>query len=304
LPPLADTLTTVPFSLNPLDDLSQLLSFPFMRSALLAGTATAVVAGVVGYFVVLRGLSFAGHSLSLMGFAGATGAMVAGVDPLVGLLAVDGAGALLIGALARRPRGRDVVVGIVLTGTLGLGLLFLRLSNAQQAVPVLVGDVLGVSATEVTVTEVAAAVIVALVAVAFRPLLLSSLDPELAEARGVPTGAMSLMLLLILAATTAMATPIIGVLLTFSLLIAPAATASLLSGRPPVAVGLSIVLGVLYIWTGLAVSYWVDMPPSVFVTATAFVVYAGVRTTCGVRTSTRRSAPPARAAGGPGVLQC
>jgi zinc/manganese transport system permease protein len=289
MPPVADTLTNAPFSWNPLDDLNQLLTYQFMRSAFLAGTATAVVAGVVGYFVVLRGLSFAGHSLSLMGFAGATGAIVAGVDPLVGLLAVDGAGALLIGALAKRPRGRDVVVGIVLTGTLGLGLLFLQLSNAKEAVPVLVGDVLGISAGEVTVTEVAAAVTVALVAVAFRPLLFSSLDEELAEARGVPTAAMSVLILLILAATTAMATPIVGVLLTFSLLIAPAATASQMSGRPPVAVGLSIVLGVLYIWIGLAVSYWVDMPPSVFVTAMAFVVYVGVRTT---RTlGARRTAP-------------
>ncbi len=274
---LADTLTNAPFSWNPVDDLNQLLLYQFMRSAYLAGTATAVVAGVVGYFVVLRGLSFAGHSLSLMGFAGATGARVAGVDPLVGLLAVDGAGALLIGALARRPRGRDVVVGIVLTGTLGLGLLFLALSRAGQAQPVLVGDVLGISAAEVTVVEVAAAVIILVVAVGFRPLMLSSLDEEVAEARGVPTRAMSLLLLLLLAATTAVATPIVGVLLTFSLLVAPAATASLMSGRPPVAVAISVGLGVLYIWIGLAVSYWVDMPPSVLVTAMAFIVYAGAR---------------------------
>jgi zinc/manganese transport system permease protein len=279
VPPLVDTLTNAPFSWNPLDDLNQLFTYQFMRSAFLAGTATAVVAGVVGYFVVLRGLSFAGHSLSLMGFAGATGATVAGVDPLVGLLAVDGAGALLIGTLAKRSRGRDVVVGIVLTGTLGLGLLFLSLSRAQEAVPVLVGDVLGINATEVTITVVAAVTIIVLVALAFRPLLFSSLDEEVAEARGVPTGAMSLLLLLILAATTAVATPIVGVLLTFSLLIAPAATASLMSSRPPVAVALSIVLGALYIWTGLAVSYWVDMPPSVFVTAMAFMVYVSVRTT-------------------------
>ena len=287
---LAGTLTNAPFSWNPLDDLNQLLTYQFMRSAFLAGTATAVVAGVVGYFVVLRGLSFAGHSLSLMGFAGATGAVVAGVDPLIGLLAVDGAGALLIGALARRPRGRDVVVGIVLTGTLGLGLLFLQLSNAQEAVPLLVGDVLGISGAEVTTTEVAAAVIVVLVAVAFRPLLFSSLDEELAEARGVHTGAMSVLVLLILAATTAMATPIVGVLLTFSLLIAPAATASQMSSRPAVAVALSIVLGVLYIWIGLAVSYWVDLPPSVFVTAMAFAVYLGTRTIRAL--DARRVAPP------------
>jgi zinc/manganese transport system permease protein len=296
MPGLADTLSNAPFSWNPVDDLNQLLSFQFMRSAFLAGTATAIVAGVVGYFVVLRGLSFAGHSLSLMGFAGATGATVAGVDPLVGLLAIDGAGALLIGALAKHPRGRDVVVGIVLTGTLGLGLLFLRLSGAQEAQPVLVGDVLGISAGEVTVTAVAAAVIVVLVAIGFRPLLFSSLDEEVAEARGVPTGAMSLALLLILAATTAVATPIVGVLLTFSLLIAPAATASLVSSRPPLAVALSMALGVLYIWTGLAVSYWVLMPPSVFVTALAFLVYLCARAVQAM--GTRPAAPrPATAQG-------
>jgi zinc/manganese transport system permease protein len=231
-----------------------------------------------------------------MGFAGATGATVAGVDPLVGLLAIDGAGALLIGALAKHPRGRDVVVGIVLTGTLGLGLLFLRLSGAQEAQPVLVGDVLGISAGEVTVTAVAAAVIVVLVAIGFRPLLFSSLDEEVAEARGVPTGAMSLALLLILAATTAVATPIVGVLLTFSLLIAPAATASLVSTRPPLAVALSMALGVLYIWTGLAVSYWVLMPPSVFVTALAFLVYVCARAVQAM--GTRPAAPrPATAQG-------
>lgn len=294
--PLLDgSLTNAPFSANPFDDLDQLLTYQFMRSALLAGTATAIVAGVVGYFVVLRGLSFAGHSLSTMGFAGATGAMVVGVDPIYGLLAVDGAGALLIGALGRRPEGRDVVIGTVLTGTLGLGLLFLRLSYAQQAVPVLVGDVLGVSAGDVTVTEVAAAIIVVAIAFAYRPLLFSSLDEEVARARGVPTRAISLLLLLLLAATTAIATPIVGVLLTFSLLIAPAATASLVATRPPVALALSVVLGTVYIWVGLAVSYWIEMPPSVFVTGMAFAVYLAVRISLAMRRpgTPRTAASPA-----------
>lgn len=275
--PAVDVLTGVPWSWNPLDDLDQILVLGSMRHAYLAGTAAAIVAGVVGYFVVLRGLSFAGHSLSIMGFAGATGALVVGVHPLLGLFAVDGAGALLIGALARRPRGRDVVVGVVLTGTLGLGLLFLRLYRASEAQPVLVGDILGIDTTEVAITATAATLIVAAVTAGFRPLLFSSLDEEVAEARGVRTGAMSVFLLLMLAATTAIATPIVGVLLTFSLLIAPAATASLLSTRPPVTVTLAITLGVLYLWIGLAVSNWVDLPPSVFVTALAFAGYAGAR---------------------------
>jgi zinc/manganese transport system permease protein len=260
-----------------LDDLRQLSAYPFMRSAFLAGTAAAVVAGVVGYFVVLRGLSFAGHSLSQMGFAGATAGLALGVNPLYGLLVVNGAGALLIGLLTRHTRGRDVAVGVVLTGSLGLGLLFLALSSAQTAVPVLVGDILGISSAEVLVTEVAALVILVLVAVSYRPLLFSSLDEDVAEARGVPTTAMSLVLLLLLAATTSIATPVVGVLLTFSLLIAPAATAALVARRPPATLALSVALGVADIWIGLALAYGVDVPPSVIVTGLAFLQYLGAR---------------------------
>jgi zinc/manganese transport system permease protein len=274
---LPAALTDAPLSWNPLDDLHQLVTYPFMRNAFVAGTAAAVVAGVVGYFVVLRGLSFAGHSLSQMGFAGATGGLALGVNPLYGLFVVNGIGALLIGLLARRARGRDVVVGVVLTGSLGLGLLFLALGRAQAAVPVLVGDILGISSGEVAVTEVAAALILAMVVVGYRPLLLSSLDEELAEARGVPTTATSLVLLLLLAATTSIATPVVGVLLTFSLLVGPAATAALLVGRPAHTLGLSVVLGVLDIWTALALSYWVDVPPSLIVTGLAVLQYLGAR---------------------------
>jgi zinc/manganese transport system permease protein len=119
---VGSALTVAALSWDLPDDLRQLSTYPFMRSAFLAGTAAAVVAGVVGYFVVLRGLSFAGHSLSQMGFAGATAGLALGINPLYGLLAVNGAGALPIGLLARRARGRDVAVGVVLTGVLGLGL--------------------------------------------------------------------------------------------------------------------------------------------------------------------------------------
>jgi len=267
----------VPFSSNPFDDLQQLLQFEFMRNAYVAGTAAAVAAGVVGYFVVLRSLSFAAHALTQIGFAGATGALAASVNPIYGLLLINGAGATLIGALARRQRGRDVVVGVVQSAGLGLGLLFLALSRAQAAVPVLVGDVLGISATQVLITVVCAVAIVIAVAVAFRPLLFASLDEELAEARGVRIGLMSVLLLFILAVTTSLAAPIVGVLLTFALLVGPAAMAALLSSRPGRAVALSVGLSVLYIWVGLAVSYWVDFPPSVFVTGLAFAGYVAAR---------------------------
>jgi zinc/manganese transport system permease protein len=210
-------------------------------------------------------------------FAGSTGALATGVNPLAGLGIVNGLSAVIIGVLGRRERGRDVVVGVVLTTALGLGLLFLRLSRAQAAVPVLVGDVLGVSHIEVVVTTIATAGVLLAVAAAYRPLLFSSLDEEIAEARGVSVALMSVVLLVILAVTTSVATPIVGVLLTFALLVGPAATAAILSPRPPRAMALSVALSVVYVWVGLAVSYWVDFPPSVFVTGMALAVYLGAR---------------------------
>lgn len=267
----------VPFSWNPLDDLQQLFQFEFMQHAYLAGTAAAVAAGVVGYFVVLRSLSFASHALTQIAFSGATGALVVGVNPVYGLLLVNGIGAGMIGWLGRRERGRDVVVGVVQSAGLGLGLLFLALYRAQEAVPVLVGDILGISSQQVLITGVAVVVIVVAVAVVFRPLLFASLDEEAAEARGVWTGLMSVVLLFILAVTTSVTAPILGVLLAFALIVGPAATAALLSSRPGRAVALSVGLAVLYVWVGLAVSYWVDVPPSVFVTGMAFAGYVAAR---------------------------
>jgi zinc/manganese transport system permease protein len=295
---LADTVITgVPFSLNPIEDVQQLLQFEFMRNAFVAGTAAAIAAGVVGYFVVLRSLSFAAHALTQIGFAGATGALAAGVNPIFGLLLINGAGAALIGGVGRRQRGGDVVVGVVQSAALGLGLLFLALYRAHEAVAVLVGQAFGISAAQVQITVVCSLAIVLAVAVAFRPLLFASLDEEIAEARGVRIGMMSVVMLFILAVTVSVDAPIIGVLLTFALVIGPAATAALISSRPGRAVALSVALSVLYIWIGLAVSYWVDFPPSVFVTGLAFTGYLAARLwRGGLRRSPRRMEVHAAAA--------
>ncbi|MBV8528170.1 MAG: metal ABC transporter permease [Candidatus Dormibacteraeota bacterium] len=267
----------VPFSPNPIDDLQILFQFEFMRNAYIAGTAAAIAAGLVGYFVVLRSLSFAAHTLTQIGFAGATGALAAAVNPLYGLLLINAIGAGVIGAWGRRERGRDVVTGIVLTSALGLGLLFLTFSHSPEAVPVLVGDVLGISATEVLITVVATALIVVAVALMYKPLLFATLDEEIAEARGVRVVLVSVLLLGVLAITTSVATPIVGVLLTYAILVGPAATAAQLSARPGRAVALSVALSVAYMWIGLAVSYWIDFPPSVFVTGLAFAGYLAAR---------------------------
>lgn len=293
----ATSLTSgVPFSPNPVDDLQILFQFEFMRNAYIAGTAAAIAAGVVGYFVVLRSLSFAAHTLTQIGFAGATGALAASANPLYGLLLINSIGAAVIAVWGGNERERDVVTGVVLTAALGLGLLFLALASAVAAVPVLVGDVLAVSFGEVLITVIAAVVILGVVAAMYRPLLFSSLDQDIAQARGVPVRIISLLLLGILAVTASVVTPIVGVLLAFAILVGPAATAALVSPRPGRAIALSVALSVAYMWIGLAVSYWVDFPPSVFVTALAFSGYLAARGAHGLshtRLALRLHAPPA-----------
>ena len=294
---LATSLTTgVPFSSNPIDDLQILFQFEFMRNAYIAGTAAAVAAAVVGYFVVLRSLSFAAHTLTQIGFAGATGALAASVNPLFGLLLINSLGAAVIAVWGGNERERDVVTGVVLTAALGLGLLFLALASAVAAVPVLVGDPLAVNFGEVLITVIAAVLILVAVAAVYRPLLFASLDQDIAQARGLPVRVISLLLLGILAVTASVVTPIVGVLLAFAILVGPAATAALVSPRPGRAIALSIVLSVAYVWIGLAVSYWVDFPPSVFVTAMAFTGYLAARSAHALshsRLALRLHAPPA-----------
>lgn len=294
---LATSITSgVPFSPNPIDDLQTLFQFEFMRNAYIAGTAAAIAAGVVGYFIVLRSLTFAAHTLTQIGFAGATGALAASVSPLYGLLLINSIGAAVIAVWGGNVRERDVVTGVVLTAALGLGLLFLALASAVAAVPVLVGDVLAVSFGEVLITVIAAVAILVAIASMYRPLLLSSLDQDIAQARGLHVRAIALLLLAILAVTASVVTPIVGVLLAFAILIGPAATAALVSPRPGRAIALSVVLSVVYMWVGLAVSYWVDFPPSVFVTGLAFTGYLGARSVHALshsRLALRLRAPPA-----------
>src|ERR1700693_2981791 len=169
-------------------DLATLLHYEFMVHAFEAGTIVAIVAGAIGYFVVLRGSAFAAHALSHIGFAGATGAVVLAINPIIGLLAFTVGAGVAIGALGNRLRGRDVTIGIVLAWTLGLGVLFISLYRgyATEAYALLFGEILGISATDVAITLVAGIVtVVALIAI-YRPLLFSSVDEDLGSAKGVP----------------------------------------------------------------------------------------------------------------------
>jgi zinc/manganese transport system permease protein len=266
-------------SWNPVDDVSAMLQFDFMVHAFQAGTVVAIVAGVIGYFVVVRGTSFAAHALSHIGFAGATGAVALGVSPVLGLLAFTLGSGVTIGALGSRIRGRDVQIGIVLAWTLGLGVLFISLYTgyATEAYSLLFGEILGISDRDVQIVLVAAVPTLLLLAVLYRPLLFSSVDENLAAARGVPVGVVSIAFMAVLALAVTEAVQVVGVLLIFALIVTPAAIAVRWSQRPATAIAISAGLALLFTWAGLTVAFYSPHPVSFFITSMAFGTYVVVR---------------------------
>lgn len=274
--------------------LVNLLSYPFMQNALIAGSIVAIVAAVTGYFVIVRGLTFAGHALAQIGFAGAAGAILLGINPVFGLLIFTIGSGISIGVLGKEIRERDTAIGIVMMLGLGFGILFLALYQgyAEQAYSILFGTILGISRTDVVVTILSGALTLAALIAIFRPLLFSSYDPELAQARGVPIRALSIVFLLVLAIVVSISVQIIGILLIFTLLIGPAATARRLTHSPYAIIGLAMLLGLLYTWIGIfwaALSNW---PISFCIATISFAIYLPVRLFSG-SWQRRRPAKPA-----------
>lgn len=255
--------------------MSGLWQLDIVQSAYLAGTIVAIVAAVVGYFVVLRAQAFASHALSHIGFAGATGAAVLGFSSLLGMLAFTLLAALGMGALGQRVRGRDVEIGMLLSFALGLGVLFLSLYTqyASETVNVLFGSILSVSPGDVLIMLFCGIGILLLVALIFRPLLFASVDPEVAQARGVPVGLLSIAFMLLLAITISEAAQIVGVLLVFALLIAPAASAERLTRRPLTAMIISVTLSLAITWGGLRLAFISRWPASFYIAALAALCY-------------------------------
>ena len=259
-----------------------LFQLPFIQHALLTGTCVAIVSAVVGYFLVSRGLTFAGHALSHIGFAGAAGAVLLGLNPLNGLLVFTIGASVGISLMGKESRERDLAIGIMLTFALGLGILFLSLyaGFAERVYAILFGDILGISQTDVIVTAIFSLLSIVVLLVLFRPLQFSSFDPEVAEARGVPVRALAIGFLILVAITVSMSVQVIGVLLVFTLLVGPAATAMYLVKHPLLAIGLAMVLGVLYVWLGMFLAINVAggaWPPSFFISTLSFAVYLPVR---------------------------
>jgi zinc/manganese transport system permease protein len=256
--------------------------YVFIQNALLTGTCVAIVSAVVGYFLVSRGLTFAGHALGHIGFAGAAGAILLGFSPLSGLLVFTIAGGIGISLLSKESRERDLAIGIILTFALGLGILFLSLYSgfAERVYAVLFGDLLGISQTDVLVTAIFAAITLVVIVFLFRPLLFSSFDPEVAEARGVPVRSLAIGFLILVALAVSMSVQVVGVLLVFTLLVGPAATAMRVVKHPLWAIGLAMLLGVSYVWVGVFLAVNVagaTWPPSFFISTLSFGVYLPVR---------------------------
>lgn len=258
----------------------EVLELSFIQNALLAGTCTAIVAAAIGYFMLMRGMTFAGHALPNIGFAGAAGAVWLGLNPLVGLFVFTIGAGIGIGLSGKEARERDVTIGVLMTFALGLGLLFLALyaGYAERVYSILFGAILGISQQDVLVTALSGAfTLVALLFIA-RPLLFSSLDPLVAQARGVPVRALGVAFMVLLAISVSISIQIIGTLLVFVLLVGPAATAMRLAHRPWQALLLAILLGICYIWLGIVLAAlsgtW---PVSFFVACISFGVYLPVR---------------------------
>jgi zinc/manganese transport system permease protein len=269
-------------SWNPVDDVHSLFTYPFMVHALAAGTIVAVMAGIVGWFMVLRRQTFAGHTLSITAFTGASAASLAGVPVVIGYFGVCGAGALALAAAAGTRRGlgsESAATGSVQALALALGFLFVSLYHGilDGLDSLLFGTFLGITSSQVLVLLVVAVAAITVVGIAGRPLLFASVDPDVARARGVPVQLLGLGFLLVLGLSVAETSQITGALLVFSLLVAPAAAAQRITSRPLLGIALSVALALAVTWLGLALAYFSIYPVGFYVTSLAFAAYVLAR---------------------------
>jgi zinc/manganese transport system permease protein len=248
-----------------------MLSHPFIQYALVAGTAIAVLSGLVGYFVVLRGQVFAGDALSHVAYTGALAALAAGLDLRLGLFAATIGVGIVLGLLGGRGVADDVVIGTTFAWVLGLGVFFLAYytthkatGNSAASVTVLFGSIFGLSPSGATTAAIVAGALVVVLLVIARPLLFTSLDPAVAAARGVPVRLLGPAFLGIVGATAAEASQAVGALLLFGLLAAPAGTALRLTSKPWTALWLSAALATASMWVGITLAYAAPVLPVSF----------------------------------------
>ncbi len=282
-------------SWNPITDLRELFTYPFMVNALEAGTIVAIMAGVTGWFMVLRRQTFAGHTLSVIAFPGAAAASLAGLPLAVGYFGFCGLGALALAGIAGSRRSlsaESAAIGTLQALALALGFLFVSLYHGvlNGVDSLLFGTFLGITRGQVAVLLVVAAAAIGLVAIAARPLFFASVDAEVARAGGVPVRLLGFGFLLVLGLSVAETSQITGALLVFALLVTPAATAHQLTPRPLLGIALSVVLALAVTWLGLALAYFSIYPVGFYVTSLSFGIYVLVRVGRALRTRRRATA--------------
>ncbi len=265
-------------SWNVAADVRHLLAYPFMQNAMLAGTIVAVLAAVVGWFMVLRGESFAGHTMSVVGFPGAAGAVWLGLSAATGYFTFCIAAALILAAVPHSGGSRNdesSVIGVLQAFALSLGLLFVSLFKGflGGVNALLFGSFLGITNSQVVTLAVLAFAALAVLAVVGRPLVFASVDTAVAAARGVPTRLLSTVFLLLLAVTTAEVSQLTGALLVFALLVMPAAAAQRLAADPRVSLALAVGISVVVTWLGLGVAYFSAYPIGFYITSFGFGAY-------------------------------
>jgi zinc/manganese transport system permease protein len=238
--------------------------YEFMNNAFAAAGIVAVVSGIVGYFLVMRAQTFAGHALSHIGFAGATGAVLIGLAPLWGLIGFTLIAGVVMGLLSERISNRDVAIGVVLALALGFGLLFLHYYTAfaAQATALLFGNVLAVDHAMIAILAILGVVTLAGLAAIMRPLIFASLQPELAEAKGVPLRFVSTAFLAVVAIAVSECAQIVGVLLVFTLMVGPPAAAQRLTTGLWSGLAASALIALAEAWLGLTIAFHTDWPVS------------------------------------------
>lgn len=288
------------------DDISQLLAQHFMVNALRAGTIVAVVAGAIGWFMVLRRQTFAGHTLALVSFPGAAGAILLGVSASLGYFGAAVAAALVIAMVPRSTSGRafsqeSAVIGTVQAFALACGALFVSLYGGflNSLIGLLFGTFLGISDTQVATLFAVAVVALAVLGAIARPLFFATVDPDVARARGVPVRGVSTVFLVLLGCAAAEVSQITGALLVFALLVMPAAAAQQLTARPALSFTLTIAFGLATVWIGLGAAYFSVYPVGFFVTTVGFAIFvaATLWRVAGGRPAHRRSPGEARPPG-------
>jgi zinc/manganese transport system permease protein len=269
-------VTSHPLALGYQPNWWPILTSAFMGNALIGGTIVALAAGLIGYFVVVRRTAFAAHALAHIGFPGATGAVLLGVPVAVGLAVFCVGGALVIGVLGKRAADREVVTGTVLAAATGLGLFFnsLATKSSSTVTNVLFGNLLAISHDQLTSFAILLVVLGLSVGIIYRPLLFASVNALVAEAKGVPVRALSMMFMALLGVTVTMAVQAVGTLLLFALVVTPAATAIMLTPRPVMAMVASTAISLSAVWLGLGASAMFNLPPSFPIVTIACAIWS------------------------------